>query len=434
MTPWPHRAIGDVVDRADGLVQTGPFGSQLHRSDYTEGEGVPLVMPKDLVAGRINYSSTARVNREKATEMRRHACEPRDVLLARRGDIGRCALVRASDTGVLCGTGCIRVSVQGSDLLPEFLFYFLSSQRGREELEARAVGATMANLSAGAVRLVSVPVPSRETQRKIASVLSAYDDLIENNRRRIEVLDEMAQRIYHEWFVDLRYPGREEAPLAQSELGPIPRGWCVRRVEELAECDRGLSWDREQEAEEGPVRVITIPNVQRRLVRSGFTHLDGVPPKQVERYVLREGDIVLVGSNGNPDRVGDAVRMPALSNLLFASFLMRVRPMDTCSSPSLLYAQLRDRRVRSAWQSSAIGATSLRNLRITTLRDTRVAWPTDRVASEAERVLTPIFRTQDQLDRQSDSLREARDLILLRIITGVVDVGDLEIDVEETAA
>ena len=84
--------------------------------------------------------------------------------------------------------------------------------------------------------------PAAQTQRKIAAILSAYDDLIENNNRRIKLLEEMAQRIYREWFVDFRYPGHESVPLVESELGPIPEGWKVAALSSLTEViTRGVS-------------------------------------------------------------------------------------------------------------------------------------------------------------------------------------------------
>ena len=83
----------------------------------------------------------------------------------------------------------------------------------------------MSGITGKSLQELTLPVPSLPSQRKIAAILSAYDDLIENNNRRIKLLEEMAQRIYREWFVDFRYPGHEEVPLVDSELGPIPEGW-----------------------------------------------------------------------------------------------------------------------------------------------------------------------------------------------------------------
>ena len=318
---WPRVPLGEVVDRGSGLIQTGPFGSQLHMSDYTNLQtGIPLIMPKDMVGGRINYGTTALVEPSKAKSMARHSCRTSDVVLARRGDIGRCVFVRPEDAGVLCGTGSLRIAVQGSELDPHFLYYFVSSDAGRAELEGRTVGATMANLSEAAVRAVEVPLPPLAAQRKVSALLAAYDDLIENNNRRIKILEEVAQRIYREWFVDFRFPGHENVPLADSELGLIPSGWSVVSLEEVAEASRGLSWDRAQETDASGIPVITIPNVQNRLQLRGLTYLTGVSDRDVDRYSLREGDVVLVGSNGNPDRVGHSVRVAKGTDVLFASF------------------------------------------------------------------------------------------------------------------
>src|SRR4051812_885118 len=123
MSPrWTAATLGEIVDRSGGEIQTGPVGSQLHRSDYTSDEtsGVPLVMPKDMVGGRIDYSSAALVEAGKAHEMARHSCRPGDILLSRRGDIGRCVLIRDADDGVLCGTGSLKVTVPETELDSEF--------------------------------------------------------------------------------------------------------------------------------------------------------------------------------------------------------------------------------------------------------------------------------------------------------------------------
>ena len=223
---WPTTPLGEVVDRGGGVIRTGPFGSQLHSADYTqESNGVALVMPKDMVDGRVNRSSMARVRADKADGMVRHRCREGDIVLARRGEIGRCAYIRDEEAGILCGTGALRIGVQGTELDPRFLFYFLCSAAGRRELEGRAVGSTMANLSEGAVRAIQTPIPPAQAQRKIAAILSTYDDLIENNNRRIETLEEMAQRIYREWFVEFRYPGNGQISMVETERGAIPQGW-----------------------------------------------------------------------------------------------------------------------------------------------------------------------------------------------------------------
>ena len=417
MTPWPQRGLGDIVDQSDGLIQTGPFGSQLHRSDYTEGEGVPLVMPKNMIGGRIDYSSAAKVNREKAAEMRRHACEPLDVLLARRGDIGRCALVRAGDVGVLCGTGSIRVSVHGSELAPEFLFYFFSSDRGREELEARAVGATMANLSAGAVRLVNVPTPPLDTQRKIAAVLSRYDDLIENNRRRINLLEEMVQRIYREWFVDCRYSGHDGSGLGGGRP-EVPTAWRERELRELGTITMGQS----------------PPSSAYNTTGDGLPFHQGVG-------TFGEHFPVLTKYSRLGDRIAEAgdvllsVRAPvgrinvADRKMILGRGLCGVRGGEA-PTLFLLYA------LNDVFQEEdSMGGGSIFNA--VTRKDVEripILWPgrelADLFAERAGETNTLIA----SLIEASSALRKSRDLLLPRLISGEIDVQGLDISVDEVAA
>src|SRR4051812_21127746 len=115
MSNCPTRRLADIVATGNGRIQTGPFGSQLHRHDYTNAtDGVPVVMPVNMVGGRVNPERIARVSPEKAAEMHVHVTRPGDVLLSRRGDIGRYCLIDEATAGALCGTGSLRVSIQES--------------------------------------------------------------------------------------------------------------------------------------------------------------------------------------------------------------------------------------------------------------------------------------------------------------------------------
>jgi type I restriction enzyme S subunit len=112
-----------------------------------------------------------------------------------------------------------------------FLYYALKAA----DLNKHAGGAAQPLLTQRDLRPVAIHHPTIDAQRKIAAILSAYDDLIENNNRRIELLEEMAQRIYREWFVDFRYPGHESLPLVESDLGAIPEGWEYQALDTAAD-------------------------------------------------------------------------------------------------------------------------------------------------------------------------------------------------------
>src|SRR4051794_24154180 len=123
MTIWRESTLGDLCDNGGGTIRKGPFGSQLHQSDFSE-QGSPVVMPKDIVDGSISLSGIARVDQGHVDRLSQHKLKTGDIIYGRRGDIGRCALIKKRETGWLCGTGCLRIELGGIDIDPQFLFYY----------------------------------------------------------------------------------------------------------------------------------------------------------------------------------------------------------------------------------------------------------------------------------------------------------------------
>lgn len=215
---WEIAKLGDISKN----IQTGPFGSQLHQSDYSEC-GIPVVMPKDLVGGKISEESIARVDKTHVERLCRHKIEVGDILYSRRGDVGRCAHVTKKEEGWLCGTGCLRVTIDSEKADSRFVFFQLQHPDTIGWVEKHAVGATMLNLNTTILSSVPIRLPALEIQKRIADILSAYDDLIENNQKQIKLLEEAAQRLYKEWFVDLRFPGHENTKIVDG----VPEGWNI---------------------------------------------------------------------------------------------------------------------------------------------------------------------------------------------------------------
>lgn len=222
---WESKTLGEI----SLSIQTGPFGSQLHQSDYLD-EGIPVVMPRDLVNGTISEESIARVSKEHVERLEKHKIQEGDILYSRRGDVGRCAFASGREIGWLCGTGCLKVRFDKEKVEPKFVFYQLKKAETIGWVINHAVGSTMLNLNTSILSAVPVDIPKIETQRKIVSILSAYDELIENNQKQIKLLEEAAQRLYKEWFVDLRFPGYEDVEIVYG----VPEGWRKANLPEIA--------------------------------------------------------------------------------------------------------------------------------------------------------------------------------------------------------
>ena len=223
---WERVTLGNI----SANIQTGPFGSQLHQYDYSE-TGTPVVMPKDLADGKISEQSIARVSDEHVQRLNRHIIQKGDILYSRRGDVGRCAFATEHEKGWLCGTGCLRVTTDASIADSKFIFYQLQQPEVVGWVEKHAVGSTMLNLNTTILSNIPLLLPPIETQHRIADILSAYDDLIENNRKQIKLLEEAAQRLYKEWFVDLRFPGYEHTKIVDG----MPEGWEILHISDV--CD-----------------------------------------------------------------------------------------------------------------------------------------------------------------------------------------------------
>ena len=197
---WMETTLGEVVEDGGGLIQTGPFGSQLHASDY-KTEGIPVIMPVNISSDRVDVTDIARISREDAGRLSKHLVEPGDIVYSRRGDVTRKALITEDETGMFCGTGCLLVR-PGKEIDPKFLKYHLSSPTNQAWIIRHAVGATMPNLNTGILGDVPLRVPSPEMQKSIAHILGTLDDKIELNRRMNVTLESMARALFKSWFVD----------------------------------------------------------------------------------------------------------------------------------------------------------------------------------------------------------------------------------------
>lgn len=280
---WESKTLGEI----SLSIQTGPFGSQLHQSDYTD-EGTPVVMPKDLVKGTISEESIARVSKEHVERLEKYKIQEGDILYSRRGDVGRCAFTSEREVGWLCGTGCLKVRVDIEKVEPKFVFYQLQKAETIGWVVNHAVGSTMLNLNTSILSAVPVDIPEIEIQRKIVSILAAYDELIENNQKQIKLLEEAAQRLYKEWFVDLRFPGHEDAAI----IDGVPEGWKREKLVDIADVQYGFAFDGSLFNSQGK----GTPIIRIRNIPSGTTN-DFTTQEADEQYIVSNGDIV-VGMDG----------------------------------------------------------------------------------------------------------------------------------------
>jgi len=175
---WSVDSLESICSGGKGL-QTGPFGSQLHASDYVNA-GVPVVMPRDIKNLNIDGENAAKVSQDLADSLSKHKLQYGDLVFSRRGDIGRCGIVRKENVGWLCGTGCLRARAD-SQINPFYLLYAVASQRAQSWLNEHAVGQTMLNLNSSILGDLQIPIPRRQEQDKIVKLLTGIDNHLTSN-------------------------------------------------------------------------------------------------------------------------------------------------------------------------------------------------------------------------------------------------------------
>jgi type I restriction enzyme, S subunit len=196
MREWKECRLGDVAD-----IQTGPFGSQLHASDYTEN-GIPSIMPTNIGDRlEIDERGIARINNEDARRLLKYLVEEGDIVYSRRGDVEKCAYISSRQHGWLCGTGCLRIRVVSDRIISKYCAYYLSTDEIKQWILNSAVGTTMPNLNSSVLQKLPVQYPSVPEQRAVVGVLSSLDDKIDLLHRQNKTLEGMAEALWRKVFV-----------------------------------------------------------------------------------------------------------------------------------------------------------------------------------------------------------------------------------------
>ncbi len=227
MSSWHTVKLGEVANFTNG--------GAWKQDEYTD-TGVPVVRVTDIQNGTVDLTDCKYLSAESRDKYEKHMLCRGDLVITTVGShptqpgsvVGRAAIVPAYAEGALLNQNAVRIAPAHEDLDKQFLGYIGKSHIFRDYIMSCARGsANQVRMAIALLKELEIPFPPFATQRRIAAILSAYDDLIENNTQRIRILEEMAQALYREWFVHFRFLGHEDVPLVESALGPIPQGWAV---------------------------------------------------------------------------------------------------------------------------------------------------------------------------------------------------------------
>ncbi|MHA3018661.1 restriction endonuclease subunit S [Mycobacterium sp. BMJ-28] len=396
--------------------------------------GVPLITAKVIKGGTILAEPREYIaENEYDAWMRRGLPARGDILITTEAPLGEVA--RVSDPRIALAQRVILLRPDASKVDPSFLFHYLRSPQAQAALGRRSSGTTVSGIRQPELKAVEVPLLARSSQEAVGVILDAIDDLIENSRRRVEVLKEMSRAIYREWFVKFRYPGHIDVPLVDSALGPIPDGWTVGTVHSVASSERystasgpfGSKLGRKDYQADG-VPVIRGANLR---VGGGFDETDFVFVSEAKAAELRsatavQGDI-LVTQRGTLGQVGRIPPGARFDRYVLSQSQMKVTVDKERVAPYFVYAQLCSEQVTQRFIAQAMSA-GVPHVNLRLLREFLIIIPPRRLQHLYSDSALPLTDLAVSLERENHRLATLRDLLLPKLVSGQLDVSALDLD------
>jgi type I restriction enzyme, S subunit len=387
-------ALGAIADFCNGGAWS--------QSEYAN-DGIPVVRVTDIKNETVDLSNCKYLPASSLPKYKKHLLSAGDLVICTVGShptqpgsvVGRAAVIPPHANGALLNQNAVRIRSASPDVDQVWLGYLCRSRPVHDYIMSCAQGAAnQVRMAIGLLKEMPVEVPPLQEQRRISSILSAYDDLIDNNQRRIKILEEMARTLYREWFVEFRFPGQETVPREPSALGNIPKGWVVKKLGDILELKYGKALKKE-ERREGNYPVY------------GSSGIVGTHDTSLER-----GPGIIVGRKGN---VGSVFWCDEDFFVIDTAYFV------TSSLPLrfLFYVLPTLNFINSDSAVPGLSRNQAYTLEI-------LVPPAELLKRFCE--LAEVFEQQAAIHRRRiRNLQQTRDLLLPRLVSGELDVSDIRV-------
>ncbi len=402
MSEWKCYKLNEISSLSNGI--------NFDKSAYTSG--VKLIGVSDF-KNRIHpdYDSLQEVDSKfvKSGDY----LEKGDIVFVRSNGnkelVGRCMIIDR-DIPVTYSGFCIKLHLKDKKRFdPVFFNYLFKTRQFKKSMTGTAVGANIQNLSQSRLGSCEVSVPDIETQKRIAIILSRYDSLIENHQKQIKLLEEAAQRLYKEWFVDFRFPGHENTKI----IDGVPEGWEKKKVNSIIELQSGFAFKSSTFDDNGAYKIVTIKNVKDGAFDGdNVSRIVAIPEKMPKHCVLADGDILL-SLTGNVGRVCIVNGKNYLLN-------QRVAKLAT-DYKAFTYCLFRSRDMFIEVNNLANGAAQ-QNVSPIRIGEMKILLPNSELLQEFESIVFKSIARIISLQSQLRLLTEARDRLLPKLMSGDIEI------------
>ena len=386
---WAIVEIETLKASGRNALVGGPFGSDLTSKSYVE-EGVPVIRGNNLPDHTAFHDQDfVFVSDEKAASLSSNTAGPGDLIFTQRGTLGQVGLISETPNFPRydISQSQMKLKVDETKAEPRFIYYYFRLPTTVEAIKSHVSSSGVPHINLGVLRRFKIPLPPLQQQRRIVEVATAYDDLMENNRRRMALLEDSARLLYQEWFVHLRFPGHEKAKMTNG----VPKGWERTPLESALVLQRGFDLPS-QDRQEGDVPIY------------GSTGISGHHDKS---KVKAPG--IVTGRSGTLGEVHFAREdFWPLNTALWVKEFKRV-------SPLLALFMLRALDLKQY-----NGGSSVPTLDRKSVHKLEVLLPPEKLIRSFDDLISSLFQQVGNLSQQNSKLRTARDLLLPRLMSGEI--------------
>jgi type I restriction enzyme, S subunit len=416
---WPKLRLESLAAKEPYSFVGGPFGSKLTTRDYVES-GIPVIRGSNMNNGRyLDMGDFVFVTESKVREdLSSNLAKPGDLVFTQRGTLGQVAIIPSDGIAdrYVVSQSQMKLTVDEARADRLFLYYFFSSREATERIMSFVSSSGVPHINLTVLRNFEVPVPPPENQRNIARILSAYDDLIENNRRRIQLLEQAARLLYKEWFVHLRFPGHEHSPI----INGVPEGWKNGYVGDLATVKSGFAFKSKDWQQDGNP-VIKIKNITGDgTVDTKFSdYINDTVAEKATNFIIPVGALLIAMTGATVGKVGilcDHSRIYYLNQRvgLFKS-------ITSAPAERILFPFFQESKTQTQVINLAGGAAQP-NISGGQIESIKMLIPDNKILDLYFGKTKAVFEQRQNLLDQNEKLTKARDLLLPKLMNGEVAV------------
>jgi type I restriction enzyme, S subunit len=383
-----------------------------------------MIRTTNVKAGSIYLTNVKYVTKETYDEWTQRAVPRKgDVILTREAPLGEVGILRINDT-IFLGQRLIQYRTDPEKLNNYFLLYAFQAYDLQAQIKSFGSGAIVEHMRVPDAKKLMILLPDLRLQRKIASVLFNYDNFIENNTLRIEILEQMAKLIYEEWFVKFRFPDHENVKMTSSELGEIPEAWKVKTLGEFGEIIIGKTPSTKNKENYGDyIPFIKIPDMDGNLFCISSSQFLSKRGERSQKSKTLLKNTLLVSCIGTIGAVSITSRESQINQQINA-----LRPFE---SEKLEYLYFELKKLKAHLENLGANGVTLANVNKEKFQSIKVADPEKNIAKAFHEIVSPIFSQIKTLQFKNQNLCKTRALLLPKLISGKTDISDLDIQIRD---